>query len=135
MYKQLKTDLEDKRILEEEILGKKERIKYIIQKELGVHATTYSELKVQCPVIDTKNARVFGKLEKLDKELHTIEGEYNIIDKSLENIDEIISTMDSIEKQVFRCRYILGLSRKATAERLNYSPDRIKQITKKILQR
>ena len=135
MYKELKTDLEDKRILEELIPSKKERIKYIIQKELGVHATTYSELKIQCPVIDDKNARVFGKVEKLDKELHTLEGEYNIIEKSLENTDKIMSTMDSIEKKVFRNRYILGLSVRMTAEKLNYSMDRIKQITRKILKK
>ena len=46
MYKELKTVLEDKRILEELISSEKERIKYIIQKELGLHATTYSELKI-----------------------------------------------------------------------------------------
>lgn len=135
MYKELKTDLEDKRILEELISSKKERIKYIIQKELGIHATTYSELKVQCPIIDDKNARIFGKVEKMDKELHVLEGEYNIIEKSLENTDKIMSTMDSIEKKVFRNRYILGLSVRMTAEKLNYSMDRIKQITRKILKK
>ena len=85
MYKQLKTDLEDKRILEELISSKKERIKYIIQKELGVHATTYSELKIQCPTVDDRNARTFGKIEKLDNEVKALEGEYELIEKSLEN--------------------------------------------------
>lgn len=135
MYKELKTDLEDKRILEELIPSKKERIKYIIQKELGVHATTYSELKIQCPIIDDKNARVFGKVEKLDKELQVLEGEYKIIETSLENIDKIMSTMDSTEKKIFRNRYILGLSVKNTAERMHYSVDWIKEKTRKMFQK
>lgn len=135
MYKELKTDLEDKRILEELISSKKERIKYIIQKELGVHATTYSELKIQCPTVDDKNARTFSKVEKLDNEVKVLEGEYELIDKSLENTDKIMATMDSTEKKIFRNRYILGLSVKNTAEKMNYSPDRIKQITRKMFQK
>lgn len=135
MYKQLKTDLEDKRILEELISSKKERIKYIIQKELGVHATTYSELKIQCPTVNDKNARVFGKVERLDNEVKALEGEYELIERSLENTDKIMATMDSTEKRIFRNRYILGLSVKSTAEKMNYSPDRIKQLTRKMFQK
>lgn len=135
LYKQLKTDLEDKRILEELISSKKERIKYIIQKELGVHATTYSELKIQCPTVNDKNARVFGKVERLDNEVKALEGEYELIERSLENTDKIMATMDSTEKRIFRNRYILGLSVKSTAEKMNYSPDRIKQLTRKMFQK
>ncbi|MBE6147448.1 MAG: hypothetical protein E7168_03845 [Firmicutes bacterium] len=135
MYKELKNDLEDKRILEELISSKKERIKYIIQKELGVHATSYTELKIQCPVIDDKNARVFGKIEKLDREVQILEGEYKIIESSLNNIDKIMSTMDSTEKKIFRNRYILGLSVRSTAEKMNYSVDWIKEKTRKMFQK
>jgi len=135
VYKELKNDLEDKRILEELISSKKERIKYIIQKELGVHATSYTELKIQCPVIDDKNARVFGKIEKLDREVQILEGEYKIIESSLNNIDKIMSTMDSTEKKIFRNRYILGLSVRSTAEKMNYSVDWIKEKTRKMFQK
>lgn len=135
MYKELKTELEDKIILEELISSKKERIKYIIQRELGIHATTYSELKIQCPVIDDKNARVFGKVEKLDKELQELKEELSIIEKNLENIDKILAELNDTEKKVFRCRYIWGMSVKQTADRLNYSEQHIKRITKEILKK
>ncbi len=135
MYKRLKKDLEDKRLLEEEIQGLKDQIKYKIQKQLGLHATTYKELKIECPIIEDKFARVFSQIEKLDNDLQNLEGELNIINIRLDNIDEQMKIMDSIEKQVFRNRYILGLSVSQTAERLNYSEQHIKRITKELFQK
>lgn len=135
MYKRLKKDLEDKRLLEEEIQGLKDQIKYKIQKQLGLHATTYKELKIECPIIEDKFARVFSQIEKLDNDLQNLEGELNIINIRLDNIDEQMKIMDSIEKQVFRNRYILGLSVSKTAERLNYSEQHIKRITKELFQK
>ena len=41
--------------------------------------------------------------------------------------------MSDIEKQVFRCRFIWGLSVKETAERVSYSEKQIKRITKEML--
>ena len=135
MYKRLKKDLEDKRILEEEIQGLKDQIKYKIQKQLGLHATTYKELKIECPTVDDKFVRVFSQIEKLDNDLHNLEGELELINKRLDNIDEQMKSMDSIEKKIFRNRYVLGLSVRQTAERMNYSADRIKQISRKIMQK
>ena len=133
MYKRLKKDLEDKRILEEEIQGLKDQNKYKIQKQLGLHATTYKELKIECPTVDDKFARVFSQIEKLDNDLHNLEGELELINKRLDNIDEQMKNMNSIEKKIFRNRYVLGLSVRQTAERMNYSADRIKQISRKIM--
>ena len=135
MYKRLKKDLEDKRILEEEIQGLKDQIKYKIQKQLGLHATTYKELKIECPTVDDKFVRVFSQIEKLDNDLHNLEGELELINKRLDNIDEQMKSMDSIEKKIFRNRYVLGLSVSQTAERLNYSEQHIKRITKEIFQK
>ena len=56
----------------------------------------------------------------------------DIIEKTIENIDSLLSKMEDKKKKVFRCRYIWGLSRKETAKRLNYSEDRVKQITREI---
>ena len=132
MYKQIKEDLEDKKILEEDIQGLKERIKYKIQNELGLHATTFSELKVECPKVEDRFLRTFEKIERLDKKRETLQGELDIIEKTIENIDSLLSKMEDKKKKVFRCRYIWGLSRKETAKRLNYSEDRVKQITREI---
>ena len=38
----------------------------------------------------------------------------------------------NVELNVFKCRYILGLSNRETAERLGYTIDRIKQINREI---
>ena len=135
MYKQLKKQLSDKRVLEDLIRGYEDRIKFKIQKQLGLHATSYAELKIECPVVDDRFARVFSQIENLDRELQSLKGELEIINQLLENADDKMKNLNEVEMKVFRCRYILGLSRKATAESLNYSPDRIKQITRKILQR
>ena len=135
MYKHIKEDLEDKKILEEEIQGLKERIKYKIQNELGLHATTFSELKVECPKIEDKFLRTFTKIEKLDKKREVLQGELSIIERTIENVDLLLSTMEDKKKKVFRCRYIWGMSVKDTAERLHYSIDYVKEITKKIWQK
>ena len=132
MYKELKSQLEDKGILEEEIKSLEERIKYKIQKQLGLHATSYSELKINCLVIDDKMAKVFGQIEKLDKRLQVAKGELQIIENTLEKVDYKLQKSNDLEKKVFRCRYILGLSVKQTAERLNYSEDHIKDISGRI---
>lgn len=135
MYKQLKKQLSDKRILEELIRGYEDRIKLKIQNQLGLHATTYAELKIECPIIEDKFARVFSQIEKLDKERLDLVEELNVINKLLENADEQMKKLNEIEMKVFRCRYFMGLSVKQTAERLNYDERHIKRITKEIMQK
>jgi len=135
MYKQIKTQLEDKRILEELERGLKDRIRFKIQKQLGLHSTSYAELKIECPTVDDKFAKVFGQVEKLDKDLQQVTEELKIVTDMLEKIDKEIAKMNSIEKQVFRCRFIWGLTVKQTADRLSYSVDRVKQITRNIFKK
>lgn len=135
MYKSLKNDIEDKKILEELIKTKEERIKYKIQQELGLHATTYSELKVECFSVDDRFSRVFAQIERIDNERIVLQGELSIIENEIQKVDELLSTMDDISKSVFRCRYIWGLSVSKTAERLHYGKDRIKQIAREMFQK
>lgn len=135
MYKQLKRQLSDKRVLEDLIRGYEDRIKFKIQKQLGLHATSYAELKIECPVVDDRFARVFSQIENLDRELQALKGELEIINKLLENADDKMKNLNEMEMKVFRCRYILGLSVKQTSERLNYSEQHIKRITKELFQK
>ena len=44
----------------------------------------------------------------------------------------VILDASNIELNVFKCRYMLGLSNRETAERLGYTIDRIKQINREI---
>ncbi len=132
MYKELRQCLEDKKILEEILHGLEERIEFKIQKELGIHATTFKELKIQCVNIDDKFTNTFIKIEKLDKRREVVQEELDIIDRRLDKIDNMISKMNGIEKQIFRCRYIWGMPIKKIAERLNYSEIQVKRILKEI---
>ena len=135
MYKELKKELEDKKILEEEIKSLEERIKLKIQIELGLHSTTFNELKVESSIVDDRYARVFAKIESLDNRRKILQEELNIIIKHLDIIDRRLGEMKDKEKKVFRCRYIWGLSVRETAERLGYSQDRIKQITRNLFKK
>lgn len=132
MYKELKRELEDKKILEEEIKSLEERIKLKIQVELGLHSTTFNELKVESSIVDDRYARVFAKIESLDNRRKILQEELNIIIKHLDIIDRRLGEMKDKEKKVFRCRYIWGLSVRETAERLNFSQDYVKEISSKI---
>ena len=135
MYNSLKNDIEDKKILEEEINTLEGRIKYKIQSQLGLHATTYSELKIECPNVEDKFARVFSQIEKLDKNRIVLQGELDIIENEIKKVDELLSSMDDVSKKIFRCRYIWGLSVSKTAKRLNYSEDYVKELTKKLFKK
>lgn len=132
MYKELRQWLEDKKILEEILHGLEERIEFKIQKELGIHATTFKELKIQCVNIDDKFTNTFIKIEKLDKRREVVQEELDIINRRLDKIDNMISKMNGIEKQIFKCRYIWGMPIKKIAERLNYSEIQVKRILKEI---
>ena len=133
MYKQLKRQLDDKKIIEKNIRELEERIKEIIQKQLGLKGTSYSDIKLEIVGnTDDKFAQTFAKVESLDKERESLIEERKIIIDFIDDIYKSITNMNNIELNVFKCRYILGLSRKKTAERLGYTEDRIKQITRKI---
>ena len=136
MYKQLKEQLEEKKLLEVEIKGLEERIKHKIQSQLGLHSTTFSELKVECIGIhDDKFSRVFAQVEKLDKNLQKLKKDLEIIENTLSNANELMLKLDNKDMNIFRCRFFLGLSVKNTAERLHYSEDYIKERTREILKK
>ena len=82
-----------------------ERIKLKIQVELGLHSTTFNELKVESSIVDDRYARVFAKIENLDKRKSLIQEELKIIEEHLNIIDRRLGEMKDKEKKVFRCRY------------------------------
>ena len=136
MYKQLKSELANKKLLEELIRGKEERIRFKIQSQLGLHSTTFSELKVDCiGRHDDKFLRVYAQVEKLDKELQSLLGELKLIEKMLSNVDRLMQRLNEKDMNIFRNRFILGLSVRETAERLHYSEDYIKERTREILKK
>ena len=133
MYKQLKKQLDDKKILERNIRELEDRITFIIQKQLGLKGTSYSDIKLE--IIGTKDDKflnTFAKVENLEKDRLNLIEERNIIDKLIDDVSKNISNGNDIEQKVFKCRYILGLSNQQTSERLGYSIQHIKRINKEI---
>lgn len=133
MYKQLKKQLDDKKIIEKNIRELEDRIAFIIQKQLGLKGTSYSDIKLEITGnTDDKFAKTFAKVERLDKDRLDLLEEKKIIVDFIDDVYKSITNMNNVELNVFKCRYILGLSRRKTAERLGYTEDRIKQICRKI---
>jgi len=130
MLKELKNDLTDKKILEEQLYSKETRKKYIIEKRLGLKATSLSECKLLLSGKQDKYAETFAKIEKLEKDIDNIKGELKIIADSLDKITKIMENSNIRVLDVFRCRYMIGLTQVETAERLHFSIDRIKQLDK-----
>lgn len=135
MYKELKKQIEDKKILEIQIRGLESRIRNKIQKELGLHATSYAELKIECPTVEDRFVRVFAKIENLDEDLQTLKSELTIIESTLDEIDKVIADMQDKEKKIFRCRYLWGMTVSETATRLGYSEDYIKELSRKMFKK
>lgn len=133
MYKQLKRQIDDKEIITKNIRELEDRIKFKIQKQLGLHGTSFSDIKIEAiGKKDDKFLRTFSQIENLDKDRLTLIEERDIIDKFLNDIYKSISKMGNLELNVFKSRYILGLTQQETATRLNYTIDRIKQIDRNI---
>lgn len=133
MYKQLKRQLDDKKLIEKNIRELEDRISFIIQKKLGLKGTSYSDIKIE--IIgnsDDKFAQTFAKVEKLDKEKELLIEEKKIIDDFINDVYKSIKNMNNTELNVFKCRYMLGLSNQQTSERLGYSIQHIKRINKEI---
>ena len=133
MYKQLKKQIDEKRIIDRTIKELTDRIEFIIHKRLGLKGSSYSDIKLEMiGVTDDKYLQAFAKVENLDKDRELLIEEKKIIDDFINDVYKSINNMNNLELNVFKCRYMLGLSNRQTAERLGYGIDRIKQINREI---
>ncbi len=133
MYKQLKKQINDKEIINKNIRELEDRIKFKIQKQLGLHGTSFVDIKIEAMgKKDDKFLKTFSQIENLDKDRLILIEERNIIDTFINEVYKSISQMGDLELNVFKLRYILGLTQQETANRLNYTIDRIKQIDRNI---
>ena len=136
MYKQIKKQLDEKRIIDRMIKELTDRIEFIIHRKLGLKGSSYSDIKIEMVgVTEDKYLQAFAKVENLDKERELLIEEKNIIVDFINDIYKSINNMNNQELNVFKCRYMLGLSRRETAKRLGYTEDRIKQITREIIKK
>lgn len=133
MYKQLKKQIDDKVIIDKNIRELEDRIKFKIQKQLGLHGTTFEDIKIiSIGKQDDKYLKVFSQIERLDKDLQELKEEQKIIKDFINDVYKSITNMNNVELNVFKCRYILGLSNQQIADRLSYSIQHIKRINKEV---
>ena len=133
MYKQLKKQIDDKAIIDKNIRELEDRIKFKIQKQLGLHGTCFEDVKIaSIGKKDDKFTRTFSQIEQLDNDRLELVGEKEIIVNFINDVYKTINNMNNQELNVFKCRYILGLTNRETAERLHYGIDRVKQINGEI---
>lgn len=136
MYKQLKRQIDDKTIIDKNIRELEDRIRYKIQKQLGLKGTCFEDIKIlSVGKQDDKFTRTFSQIEKLDKDRQELVGEKIIIVDFIDDVYKSITNMNNTELNVFKCKYILGLTNRETAERLGFSIQRIKQINTEIIKK
>lgn len=133
MYKELKKQIVDKKIINTLRLSIEERMQYKIDKFLGLKGMSFKEVKIQMKLVKAdKFTKVFADLEDLDKQRIDLLGEEQIIDNLLENVDSIITDFGEIEHKVFCGMYIHGNTQQEIADKEGYSLERIKQISQRI---
>lgn len=133
MYKELRKQIADRKIIHATRLAIEERMQYKINTFLGLKGMSFKEVKIQMQSVkDDKFTKVFADLEDLDKQRVDLLKEEQIIDNLLESIDSSIKDFDEMEHKVFRGMYIWGKTQQEIANIEGYSLGRIKQISQDI---
>ncbi len=132
MYKQIKKQIADKRLIGITREGIEKRIRFKIDKVLGLRGMSIQEVKIQLKNSEDKYTSVFASIEDLDKDRIILLEEENIIDEMLSKINDAIDDLNEIEHKVFRAMYLRGMTQQEIADSEGYSLDRIKQISRDI---
>ena len=132
MYKQIKKQIADKRLIGITREGIEKRIRFKIDKILGLRGMSIQEVKIQLKNNEDKYTSVFASIEDLEKDRIILLEEVNIIDEMLSKINDAIDDLNEIEHKVFRAMYLRGMTQQEIADSEGYSLDRIKQISRDI---
>ena len=132
MYKQIKKQIADKRLIGITREGIEKRIRFKIDKVLGLRGMSIQEVKIQLKNSEDRHTSVFASIEDLDKDRIILLEEENIIDEMLSKINDAIDDLNEIEHKVFRAMYLRGMTQQEIADSEGYSLDRIKQISRDI---
>lgn len=116
-YILLKNQLQDKSIYEKLIYALDKRIQYLIDEELGLRGMSFDEVKVQKTEFKDRYSTAFAKAEDLDRDRRIAKEQIDIIQQFLNEVDQSIKSMNDKEKEIFRLKYIHGLSNKEIENR------------------
>lgn len=110
MYRELKKQINDKEIITKNIRELEDRIKFKIQKQLGLHGTTFSDIKISSVgEKDDKFLKTFAQIENLDKDRLVLIEEREIIDNFINDVYKSINNINDTELKVFRYKYVNNL--------------------------
>ncbi len=133
MYKELRKQIVDRKIINTLRYGLEKRIKYKIDNQLGLKGMSFQEVKIQMATTKLdKYTKIFADIEELDNDRKKLLEEEKIIDDILENVNQQISVLNDIELKVFKNMYMEGKTQQEIANAEGYSIDRIKQISREI---
>ena len=116
-YILLKNQLQDKTIYEKLIQLLTDRIRHLIEDDLGLHGISYDELKIKRTEFKDRYATTFAKIEDLEKDRKIATTQYNLICDFLNEVDRMMLTMNDREREIFRLKYIYGLTNKQIEDR------------------
>lgn len=133
MYKQLKKQISDKKIIHDIRAGIEDRIQFKIDKQLGMKGMSFQEVKIELKNSNSDRfVKAFSDIEELDIQRQELLEEERIIDKMLEKVDCNITKLNDIELKVFRAIYLWSKTQQEIADIEGYSLSRIKQISQNI---
>ena len=131
VLKELSNTLLDQAILNEMKFKLEKRI-ILKLNQLGLRGSSYSEVVIKISGVKDKYADAFIKVENLIERRDMIVKELKIIEDTIIDVRDKMKDSHTLEYEVFNLHYFENLTLQEIAKRLNYSLDRVKQVSAKI---
>lgn len=131
VLKELSNTLSDQAILNE-MKNKLEKRIVLKLNQLGVRGSSYSEVVIKISGVKDKYAEAFIKVENLIERRDYIVKELKVIEDTIIEVRDKMKDSHVLEYEVFNLHYFENLTLQEIAKKINYSLDRVKQISAKI---
>ena len=99
---------------------------------LGIKGSSYSEVVIKISGVKDKYADAFIKVENLIERRDMIIKELKIIEDTIIFIRDKMKDSKALEYEIFNLHYFENLTLQEISKKINYSLDRVKQISAKI---
>ena len=131
VLKELSNTLSDQTILNE-MKNKLEKRIVLKLNQLGIKGNSYSEVVIKISGVRDKYADAFISVENLIERRDIIVQELKIIDDAIIEVRNKMKDSHALEYEIFNLHYFENLTLQEIANKINYSLDRVKQISAKI---
>lgn len=127
----IKQDIEileyEKKYLEDKLM--------MILSNTGIKSASYSDAVIKLSGVVDKYTKTYISAEKTIDRRDEVIKELELAENTLNDISKILKSTTSLEYKVFNERFINGKKTKSIAKELQYSEDRIKQISSDLKQK